>query len=709
MLGCAAVLMAALPCCLRAQGNDECLACHGEQGATMVRRGKTVSLHVDPLSFKKSAHGEVACVACHLGFSPAELPHAKKIHPVQCLTCHSDKQTEKFGKSVHGVMHGAQGALTCADCHTKHAIERISGGGAEAKNTLVRESCIRCHGAAAAEYSASDHGLAAAAGVNAAPTCIDCHGAHDVLPSGDDSSRTNRKNIQVECLRCHVDNPDVRARVGPSVAFVSSYEGSVHGRAVKNGNDAAATCIDCHGSHDLKKGSRPDSRVSRAHIAGTCGACHGEILQQYEESIHGTSFARGVTASATCTDCHGEHNILSPKDAASPVAAKNVSAQVCSPCHASVKLTEKYGLASDRFQSFADSYHGLAGRAGNVEVANCASCHGVHDIKASSDSTSRVNKKNLAKTCGTCHPGANENFTKGNVHVLASSGNDRVLYLVSSTYFIMIAVVIGGMAVHNALDFVWKSKRRLLMRRGGLPPHRPGHRLYLRMSLGERIQHGLLLVSFFLLAFTGFALKFPDAWWVVPIRNVIPFAFAARGIIHRCAGVVLVLAGLYHLFYVFCTRRGRQLLRDLAPVPQDIADAFGVLKYNLGFAKEKPRFGRFSYIEKSEYWALVWGVVVMAATGVIMWFDNTFLGLLTKLGWDIARTIHYYEAWLATLAILVWHMYFVIFNPDTYPINLAFWKGTLTEGEMEEEHPLELEQLRRETQTEQEGTEESLL
>jgi cytochrome b subunit of formate dehydrogenase len=229
------------------------------------------------------------------------------------------------------------------------------------------------------------------------------------------------------------------------------------------------------------------------------------------------------------------------------------------------------------------------------------------------------------------------------------------------------------------------------------------------MSLGERIQHGLLLVSFFLLALTGFALKFPDAWWVVPIRNVIPFAFAARGIIHRCAGVVLVLAGLYHLFYVFCTRRGRQLLRDLAPVPQDIADALGVLKYNLGFAKEKPRFGRFSYIEKSEYWALVWGVVVMAATGVIMWFDNTFLGLLTKLGWDIARTIHYYEAWLATLAILVWHMYFVIFNPDTYPINLAFWKGTLTEGEMEEEHPLELEKLRRETQTEQEGTEESLL
>jgi len=121
-----------------------------------------------------------------------------------------------------------------------------------------------------------------------------------------------------------------------------------------------------------------------------------------------------------------------------------------------------------------------------------------------------------------------------------------------------------------------------------------------------------------------------------------------------------------------------------------------VVQYNLGLTKEKPLFGRFSYVEKSEYWALVWGTAVMGVTGVILWFDNTFLGLLTKSGWDIARTVHYYEAWLATLAIVVWHFYFVIFNPDTYPINLAFWKGTLTEEEMEEEHPLELQKLQEE-------------
>jgi cytochrome b subunit of formate dehydrogenase len=121
----------------------------------------------------------------------------------------------------------------------------------------------------------------------------------------------------------------------------------------------------------------------------------------------------------------------------------------------------------------------------------------------------------------------------------------------------------------------------------------------------------------------------------------------------------------------------------------------GVAKFNLGLSKIKPKLGRFSYIEKAEYWALVWGTIVMTVTGLIMWFDNTFIGLFTKLGWDIARTIHYYEAWLAFLAIVIWHFYFVIFNPDVYPMNIAWLKGNISEEEMAEEHPAELEEIKR--------------
>jgi cytochrome b subunit of formate dehydrogenase len=327
----------------------------------------------------------------------------------------------------------------------------------------------------------------------------------------------------------------------------------------------------------------------------------------------------------------------------------------------------------------------------------------VHDIKRSSDPDSRVNKANLARTCGKCHPGANVNFTRGSVHVIAADGSDRLLYFISSTYIVLIIVLVGGMAGHNLLDFYRKSANKLAERRGFRVHRTASHRLYLRMSLNERIQHATLLISFLTLVTTGFALRFPDAWWVVPIRNLSPLMFDIRGIAHRIAAVVMVLTSLYHCYYIFAVPRGKQLLRDLLPAPRDLADAAGVMLYNLGFRKVKPKLDRFSYVEKAEYWALVWGTVVMAATGAILWFDNTFLGLLSKLWWDAARAVHYYEAWLATLAIVVWHIYFVIFNPDSYPINLAFWKGTVTEEEMIEEHPLELEKIKAREEAEREA------
>jgi len=127
-----------------------------------------------------------------------------------------------------------------------------------------------------------------------------------------------------------------------------------------------------------------------------------------------------------------------------------------------------------------------------------------------------------------------------------------------------------------------------------------------------------------------------------------------------------------------------------------VTDFWAQVKYYSGLSKAKPLFHRFCYIEKAEYWALIWGVVVMGSTGLIMWFDNTFINIFTKLGWDISRTIHYYEACLATLAIVVWHFYFVIFNPEVYPMSTAWLTGNLTEEQMANEHPLELEQIRSE-------------
>ena len=198
-----------------------------------------------------------------------------------------------------------------------------------------------------------------------------------------------------------------------------------------------------------------------------------------------------------------------------------------------------------------------------------------------------------------------------------------------------------------------------------------------------------------MLVVTGFMLRYPSAWWVEGLRSLAPWEGDLRSLLHRSAGVAMVMASLWHIYYVVATERGRQLIVDLWWTPLDLKEMIAQVRYNFGFSHDKPRLGRFSYIEKAEYWALVWGTIVMTATGLVMWFDNTFINLFTKQGYDIARTIHFYEAWLATLAIIVWHFYFVIFNPEAYPINLAFLKGTISEAEMEEEHPRELDEIRR--------------
>jgi cytochrome b subunit of formate dehydrogenase len=502
-------------------------------------------------------------------------------------------------------------------------------------------------------------------------------------------------------MRCHLDNPEIRRRTAPSAGFISGYEASVHGVAVASGNMKAAACSDCHGAHDMKRGNDGTSTVNKWNVGRTCAKCHEEVAKTYDESVHGVALHWGNKESPSCTDCHGEHQIFAPSDPRARVSPTNVSAQVCAGCHGSLALNQKYGLPTERFRSFSDSYHGLANRAGSTEVANCASCHGVHSIRPSSDPASTISKANLAATCGKCHPGAGENFTKGSVHILAESRDDGILYWVRTIYISLIAVTIGGMFLHNLLDFIRKSRTQFAIRKGLLSMPHHGAELYLRLSLNERIQHGLLASSFIVLVVTGFMLKFPEAWWVTQIRQLSESAFELRGLAHRVAGVALVIISLYHAGYLAFTERGRKNLIDMLPKLQDARDAWGFMLYNTGLSANRPKLPRFAYPEKAEYWALIWGTAVMAVTGIILWFDNTFMNLLTKLGWDVARLIHYYEAILATLAIIVWHFYFVIFNPDTYPLNLAFWKGTLTEEEMHEEHPLELEKLKREAAAEE--------
>ncbi|HEY5616059.1 MAG TPA: cytochrome b/b6 domain-containing protein, partial [Bacteroidota bacterium] len=642
-------------------------------------------------------HQKLACIACHTGFSAEEIPHKETIEPINCMTCHSSAPRKHAFHPQMMRATGKNGApdVSCKQCHGTHDVVSPKVPGSKFHSTQLTESCGTCHAEVQHTFATSAHAKAFAEGVKGAPNCLTCHQSafSKIHPEKDIAQQKIAQEKQ--CLSCHLDDPDVRSRTAPSAGFIAAYERSVHGKALLGGNGTAANCVDCHGSHEMNKGSDPSSRVSKAHIPETCGTCHGDIAKEFAASVHGQAFQKGVGSAPVCTDCHGEHNILSPSDPKSPVAPLNVSGQVCAPCHGSVKLTEKYGISTNRFETFSDSYHGLAVQAGSVEAANCASCHGVHNIRTSNDPASFVHKDNMATTCGKCHAGANERFAIGVVHVTITRQEEPALYWIETTYIVLIISIVGGMFVHNLADFYRKSRRKMLIRRGLLAEEHVGHSLYLRMTLSERLQHGSLLVSFTVLIVTGFMLRYPDAWWVAGIRSLSDSVFDLRSLFHRIAAVVMIAASLAHLYYILFTQRGRELVRDLLPKLQDARDAVAVLKYNFGFSKTKPLFGRFSYIEKSEYWALVWGTAIMAATGFIMWFDNTFIGLFTKLGYDVARTVHFYEAWLATLAIIVWHFYYVLFNPDIYPMSLAWLTGTLTETEMAEEHPLELQDIKR--------------
>jgi cytochrome b subunit of formate dehydrogenase len=454
------------------------------------------------------------------------------------------------------------------------------------------------------------------------------------------------------CARCHGNLNFVQDnRVPGRVLPVINYQQSVHGRAVAEGNLQAAICTDCHGSHEVLARVDPKSKVSRPAAPATCGQCHKTEFTQYQRSVHGVAHAQGNSAVPACTDCHGIHSIEHPGNTVDSDAEKALGKASCSRCHASEVLSREYALPLDRVRTYLDSYHGLASQRGSPAVANCASCHNVHDILASSDPNSSVHAANLPATCGRCHPGASVNFARGSVHAASGQGN-AVIRWVSFFYIAVIIVVIGAMLVHNVADF--RAKVR------GVAA--AGHEAFFVRR--EVVQHGVLLVSFIVLAVTGFALTWPDSIF----GFLVPASEELRRWIHRIAGIAMLALLVLHALQLITTARGREFLRRFRPAGADVTRAFQNFFFDVRLGGSKPVLGYPSYIEKAEYWALIWGVLIMGVTGLLLWFESITLWLFPLWVINLLTTIHFYEAILATLAILVWHIYFVVLDPTVYPL-----------------------------------------
>jgi cytochrome b subunit of formate dehydrogenase/5-methylcytosine-specific restriction endonuclease McrA len=570
--------------------------------------------------------------------------------------------------------------FACVDCHTD--VKSLAH-----ETPPKKIACAQCHADAQTAYDHSTHARLTAAKIPAA-TCVDCHGgAHQAVSVSDPKSPVSHANIPATCGRCHGQKFLMESN-GQSAQPFLSYQDSVHGRAIEKGSQKAAVCTDCHGTHEILPANEQASPIYKFNVPATCGKCHADIQHTFMASIHGQGITRGNKLAPDCTDCHGIHSIKQHQDPSSPVAAANVSRDSCARCHEGVRLSQEFGLPGQRVSTYFDSYHGLAAQGGSLVAANCSSCHGVHDILPSSDPHSSVNHANLEATCGKCHKGVTQKFTLTRVHLQdgASSGaalprdiGGVAVHWVRMIYIPLIILVIGFMALHNLI--IWRRK---------LSDRRRQHTVTVRrMTTNQRWQHIVLLTSFIILVITGFALKYPESWFA----QLLGMSEHLRSIVHRVAGVALIAAGIYHIFYAAAAQEGRRLIRDLAPGPRDFRDAINAMLYYIGLRSEKPKFARFNYAEKAEYWALVWGTALMGLTGVMIWAKVWVGDLLARWWVDVATSIHFYEAILATLAIVVWHFYQVFFDPDVYPMNSAWWDGRMPVEHYREEHPLDTETL----------------
>ncbi len=613
---CLIALVAGLTAAVPARAvldNSDCFACHGDKDFVRTNAAhQAQSLFVDETAYAASIHAKNRCTSCHVDIQ--DVPHADKLKPVSCAQCH-----------------------------------RI-------------ETDI---------YLKSDHGQAVQHGVTEAAKCQGCHGApHTLLNSRNPASPVHRQNLPATCSTCHARTADMEKFKLRQRSVTFTYDHSIHGRAHANGIANAAICSDCHGTHNLHRSINPASKLYWQNIPATCGKCHENVNQTYQRSVHGQAVAKGLRDAPVCTDCHGEHTITAVKDESSRVSGIHIP-ETCGQCHASERIATRYNLKSNVLETYMQSFHGLALQIGGVAVANCASCHGFHDVLPASDPLSSVNQANLPQTCGKCHAGIGTRLAKGDIRIHnpagAAKGKPWLVNLISRVYILLIIATIGGMATFNFLDYLRKTRQHLAQVRQ--------IKCEVRLTRWLRVQHFFLIATFVLLAYTGFVHKFPDAIFSWPFRALGDDGSMARGMIHRIAGWTFIGLFLVHSISLVFTKRGRDYLRVLWFAWHDIGDGLGTLAFNLGLRKTAPPHRQWNYAEKAEYWALMWGSLVMIVTGLMLLFTETVLRMLPKVWHDVAQVIHYYEAVLATLAIVVWHFYWVIFDPKEYPMNTAWLIG----------------------------------
>jgi len=647
--------------------DDRCLQCHGQAHIAQLGpldRQKMVGTRLQP--------GAEA---------PAARPNVLSSPPPPETRPGLYVRREIFAKTVHA-------DVACVECHEQAALlphEPVIGTGICA---------AACHAEEVERFSEGAHGRAYAEGDPQAPACATCHGGHEIVKVAGRDSPVSRMKSVLLCADCHEQHEMLTPGGYSEDAHISNYLASTHGRALsESGLVAAAMCVDCHAHHDVQPASDPRSLVHRDRVPETCGACHPGIIDQYAKSIHGQRLSEGDPDAPVCVDCHTAHSI-------SRADASSFMLDVVNECGSCHDNAEESGTAhGTKYRTYRASYHGQVTRLGSTRAARCSDCHGSHDIARNDDPRSMVHPDNLVSTCGQggCHEGANANFVKFDPHAdYRDAKRYPILFGVWIYFIVIISVTLGFYGIHTLLWFL----RSFIERRKGGPPKRHRHVTAIRrFSLLDRVNHAFVAITFLGLVATGIPLAFSAEPWARGL-SVIFGGIELAGVWHRIFGFMLILNLLAHaagLVVSFRKRQGsvRQWLLgpgSLVPKWRDVTDCLGMFRWFLR-GREKPRFDRWTYFEKFDYWCEIAGSAIIGTSGLLLLMPVVASSFLPGWAFNVAMIVHGYEALLALGFIFTIHFFNANLRPEKFPVDEVIFSGVIPEEELAEERPDEYARL----------------
>lgn len=576
------------------------------------------------------------------------------------------------------------GEVNCVECHTDAAELP------HAPKLNVTQCSTACHTEVNKNYHEGEHFRALQAGDELAPSCVTCHGGHEMHRVADRDSAQHPLNRAFLCAECH----EKHSNGDGSEDKVKSYLASTHARGVRGaGLIYAATCSDCHGAHGVFHSADVRSPVHRENVPATCGKCHQGVDEEYVKSIHGQLLAKGDARGPVCTDCHSAHGIGST----SSEFVLDVIYE-CGQCHETEGPDR--GKSASFYDTYRSSYHGQVTELGSLRAARCSDCHGFHNVLPASDPQSMVNENNLIATCGqaNCHPGANANFVKFDPHA-DYRDRDRypVLFGVWVYFIIVMSGAFGFFGLHSILWFLRAHWERIRGRAHG--KHEHASTAIRRFTTMNRVNHVLVMITFFGLTATGIPLVFSDRVWAQFMANLFGGVVMA-GIWHRVFATMLILNFVLHFIHLtmaFRRRSGSWLTwlfgpNSMVPKWRDVTDAINMFSW---FARggKTPRMDRWAYWEKFDYWAEIFGSAIIGGSGLMLWFPEIASKILPGWIFNVAMIVHGYEALLAICFIFTIHFFNAHVRPGKFPVDRVIFTGSLSETELKEERADEYERL----------------